>query len=159
MVNTENFVKRLEIILDYYNLNASAFADKIGVQRSSLSHLLSGRNKPSLDFILKIIEVFPDVDLYWILNGKGTFPKSENKIETFITTPTPTFNNQIVENKIEKQADLFSEELPSKKNTIFENSKENFSNTHISSTQKNSSEIDRIVIFYRNGTFKTYSPE
>ncbi|MEY2923436.1 MAG: hypothetical protein RL108_2062, partial [Bacteroidota bacterium] len=34
-----------------------------------------GRNKPSLDFILKILEVFPEVDLYWILNGKGTFPK------------------------------------------------------------------------------------
>jgi predicted transcriptional regulator len=42
MVNTEDFIKRLEIILDYYSLNASGFADKIGVQRSSLSHLLSG---------------------------------------------------------------------------------------------------------------------
>jgi antitoxin component HigA of HigAB toxin-antitoxin module len=60
--------------LDYYGLNASAFADKIGVQRSSLSHLLSGRNKPSLDFI-KILDVFPDVDLYWMINGKGSFPK------------------------------------------------------------------------------------
>jgi plasmid maintenance system antidote protein VapI len=78
MVNTEEFIKRLEIILDYYGLNASAFADKIGVQRSSLSHL-SGRNKPSLDFILKIVDVFPDVDLYWILNGKGVFLKIAKK--------------------------------------------------------------------------------
>ena len=77
MVNIDDFIKRLEIILDYYNLSASAFADKINVQRSSLSHLLSGRNKPSLDFIIKVIEVFPEVDLYWILNGKGNFPKSE----------------------------------------------------------------------------------
>ena len=82
MVNTDDFIKRLEILLDYYSISASVFADKIGVQRSSLSHLLSGRNKPSLDFILKIIEVFPDIDLYWILNGKGTFPKSDDKIET-----------------------------------------------------------------------------
>ena len=80
MVNTEEFIKRLEIILDYYSLNASAFADKIGVQRSSLSHLLSGRNKPSLDFILKIMDVFPDVDLYWILNGKGSFPKNNETV-------------------------------------------------------------------------------
>jgi plasmid maintenance system antidote protein VapI len=65
MVNTEDFIKGSKL-LDYYGLNASAFADKIGVQRSSLSHLLSGRNKPSLDFILKILDVFPDVDLYWI---------------------------------------------------------------------------------------------
>src|SRR6478735_1859901 len=76
MVNTDDFIKRLEIILEYYSLNASSFADKIGVQRSSMSHLLSGRNKPSLDFILKIINFFPDVDLYWILNGSGIFPKN-----------------------------------------------------------------------------------
>ena len=77
MVNTEDLTKRLEIILEYYSLNASSFADKIGVQRSSLSHLLSGRNKPSLDFTLKVIERFPEVELLWLLNGKGSFPKGE----------------------------------------------------------------------------------
>ena len=50
------------------------FADKIGVQRSSISHILSGRNKPSLDFILKVTNEFTDVDIYWLLNGKGSFP-------------------------------------------------------------------------------------
>lgn len=159
MVNIEDFIKRLEIILDYYSLNASSFADKIGVQRSSLSHLLSGRNKPSLDFILKILDVFPDVDLYWILNGKGTFPKSELKSETIIAAPTPIINNQIPESKIEKTADLFSEELPNQKNQVEEKLSTNFLNTQNSALQKNSSEIDRIVIFYKNGTFKTYSPE
>jgi transcriptional regulator with XRE-family HTH domain len=159
MVNIEDFIKRLEIILDYYSLNASSFADKIGVQRSSLSHLLSGRNKPSLDFILKILDVFPDVDLYWILNGKGTFPKSELKSETIIAAPTPIINNQIAPTKIEKTADLFSEELPNQKNPVEEKLEANFLNTQNSALQKNSSEIDRIVIFYKNGTFKTYSPE
>lgn len=159
MVNTEDFIKRLEIILDYYSLNASSFADKIGVQRSSLSHLLSGRNKPSLDFILKILDVFPDVDLYWILNGKGTFPKSELKSDPIIAAPTPIINNQMATNQIEKTADLFSEELPNKKNPIEEKLATNFLNTQNSGLQKNNSEIDRIVIFYTNGTFKTYSPE
>jgi len=50
MVNTDDFIKRLEKILDYYSLSASTFADQIGVQRSSLSHLLSGRNKPQFRF-------------------------------------------------------------------------------------------------------------
>ena len=159
MVNTEDFIKRLEIILDYYSLNASSFADKIGVQRSSLSHLLSGRNKPSLDFILKILDVFPDVDLYWILNGKGTFPKSELKSDTIVKASTPIPNSQIAETKIEKTADLFSEELPTKKNQVEEKLETHFLNTQNSSLQKNSSEIDRIVIFYKNGTFSTYSPE
>jgi len=159
MVNIEDFIKRLEIILDYYSLNASAFADKIGVQRSSLSHLLSGRNKPSLDFILKILDVFPDVDMYWILNGKGTFPKSELRSEAIIATPAPTINDQIVETRMEKTADLFSEEVPIKKNLIDEKLATNFLNTQNSEMQKNNPDIERIVIFYKNGTFRTYSPE
>ena len=156
MVNTESFIKRLEIILDYYSLNASSFADKISVQRSSLSHLLSGRNKPSLDFILKIIEVFPEVDLYWILNGKGNFPKSSVENEIINQAPTPISNNQIVETKIEKQVDLFS---ANSKNEVEENPKKIFMDSQKFETTKNFSEIDRIVVFYKNGTFKTYSPE
>ena len=57
--------------MDYYNESASSFAEKIGVQRSSISHILSGRNKPSLDFVLKVLSSFPEVELYWLLNGKG----------------------------------------------------------------------------------------
>jgi transcriptional regulator with XRE-family HTH domain len=158
MVNIDDFIKRLEIILDYYGLNASSFADKIGVQRSSLSHLLSGRNKPSLDFILKILDVFPDVDLYWILNGKGTFPKNTAQIDTKENVfeevvkqniPTPLNNEIIPEN-------LFSEiknvnpinALETKKMESQNIAKESFS-----------SEIDKIVIFYKNGTFKSYVPD
>jgi transcriptional regulator with XRE-family HTH domain len=159
MVNTDDFIKRLEIILDYNSLNASSFADKIGVQRSSLSHLLSGRNKPSLDFILKIIEIFPDVDLYWILNGKGTFPKSENRIDSNSTTPTPIVNNKTVETEVEKPADLFSEKMVEHKNLVDEKFAHTFTNTPNSASQNIEAEIDRIVIFYKNGTFKTYSPE
>lgn len=159
MVNTEDFIKRLEIILDYYSLNASSFADKIGVQRSSLSHLLSGRNKPSLDFILKISAIFPDVDLYWILNGKGTFPKSESNSEPKITPPTPIFATPIAATQIETPPDLFSEKISNSKNRIEENFLNNSANTPISSNPKKGGEIDRIVIFYKNGTFTTYSPE
>ncbi len=159
MVNTDDFIKRLEIILDYNGLNASSFADKIGVQRSSLSHLLSGRNKPSLDFILKITAIFPDVDLYWILNGKGTFPKSEIKNDPIIPTPTPTstLNSKIVETEIEKPADLFSEKMAEPENCLEEKYSNTIANTTNSASNKN--EIDRIVIFYKNGTFRTYSPE
>ena len=147
MVNIDDFIKRLEIILDYYSLSASAFADKVGVQRSSLSHLLSGRNKPSLDFILKITQKFPEVDLYWILNGKGNFPKDENTNQPII----PVFKDQFQETKREKQElDLFSDENTIEKNPVFENATINFSNTGNMSTPKNDSEIERIVIFYKN---------
>ena len=74
MVNSKEFANRLQEILDFYDLSASAFARRIGVQPSGISHLLSGRNKPSLDFVLRVIETFPEVELYWLLNGKGSFP-------------------------------------------------------------------------------------
>ena len=116
MVNIDDFIKRLEIMLDYYSLSASAFADKVGVQRSSLSHLLSGRNKPSLDLILKIVENFPEVDLYWILNGKGNFPKSESNHGIFPAPAPLTEKNTASETKTENQPDLFSDDLmPEKK--------------------------------------------
>jgi transcriptional regulator with XRE-family HTH domain len=153
MVNIDDFIKRLEIILDYYNLTASSFADKINVQRSSLSHLLSGRNKPSLDFIIKVIDVFPEVDLYWILNGKGVFPKSEN---TSIPLEASEKRNQsipLIESS-SPEPDLFS--TVTNANTpiyIEKNSVESIK------TENNSSEeIERIVVFFKNGTFKNYKP-
>ena len=145
MVNIEDFIKRLEIILDYYSLTASSFADKIGVQRSSMSHLLSGRNKPSLDFILKLSEEFPEVTLEWILNGKGTFPKDD-----FIPVPTPTLDEK--KNDTEINEDLFSK-IHEEKTTAVEPQKNNPIND-ISKIENH--EIERIVIFFKNGTFRNY---
>lgn len=91
MVNSEEFVHRLEKILSFYNLSASSFADKIGVQRSSISHLLTGRNKPSLEFVMKVVKSYPEVNLYWLLNGKGVFP---TKRDTTTPLPLPTMPGQ-----------------------------------------------------------------
>ena len=87
MVNTEDFIKRLEIILDYYSLNASSFADKIGVQRSNISHILSGRSKPSFDFLEKIINHFPRVNATWLITGntKESEPVNNEMHETLKT--------------------------------------------------------------------------
>ena len=152
MVNIDDFIKRLEIILDYYNLSASAFADKISVQRSSLSHLLSGRNKPSLDFIIKVIEVFPEVDLYWILNGKGTFPKSEaiNLLNEVKTAPAEV---PLVQTKLDSP-DLFSATATIKNDNEIQPTEIN----HPSPAAVSSNNIVRIVIFYKDGTFKNYNP-
>lgn len=161
MINSDDFVKRLESIFDYYGLTASSFADKINVQRSSISHLLSGRNKPSLDFILKVMESFPEVELLWLLNGKGNFPKGENLHQEKIP-PTPI--QKIESNQEINSPDLFSENPVSNestKNSVFETDSKNFSNMEVLQQSKNISinhaEIERIVIFYKDGSFKTYS--
>lgn len=133
MQDTKDFVQKLEKILDYFQLSASAFADKIGVQRSSLSHLLSGRNKPSLEFVIKITEAFPEVDLYWFLLNKGSFPKSNS-----------TENH------------LISEEIaPIKK----EESRKPEANKPEKTIFPDQEDVEKIVVFYKNGTFKAYLPK
>lgn len=147
MVNIDDFVKRLEIVLDYYGLNASAFADKIGVQRSSMSHLLSGRNKPSLDFVMKILEVFPEIDLYWILIGRGKFPK--NNIEANLEVQPPIQQEQDSDKNLFSNIEKTEEEKPeTKKSEVSKNA--NF--------DLEDGDIEKIVLFYKNGTFKAYSP-
>lgn len=132
MQDANDFVVKLEKILAYFQLSASAFADKIGVQRSSLSHLLSGRNKPSLEFAVKLAETFPEVDLYWFLMGKGTFPKS---------------NSLAPITSLEKNSSKQDE-----KNSNIE-PKSNFV------PPSNSENIDKIIVFYTNGTFTTHHPK
>ena len=65
-----NIAKRLEKFIEIKKLSKSAFANKIGIQRSTLAHFFSGRNKPSSDFFLKIKETYPDLDLNWLISGK-----------------------------------------------------------------------------------------
>lgn len=64
-------VNRIQKLIDKQKLTATQFANEIGVQRSAVSHLLSGRNKPSLDFVLKIKNRFPEINLEWLLLGSG----------------------------------------------------------------------------------------
>jgi transcriptional regulator with XRE-family HTH domain len=79
----EYFAEKLKKIISKEGLSASKFAEKIGVQRSSVSHILSGRNKPSLDFVLKIYKSIENIDLEWLLSEN-----TEN--ESISNTPLPT---------------------------------------------------------------------
>lgn len=67
---------RISLLIKAKNLTAAQFADEIGVQKSSISHILSGRNNASLDFIQKILLCYPDVSMEWILFGKGPIFRS-----------------------------------------------------------------------------------
>jgi len=128
MINNSEFADRLKIIMEFYQLTASSFADRISVQRSSISHLLSGRNKPSLDFVLKVIKEFDDVELYWLLNGKGKFPVKASP------TVVSADSNQMAQPK-EEVVQKYLEP---------------------SYSSDNAKTIERIVIFYADGSFKEY---
>ncbi len=140
MVNSEEFSKRLHVILDYYDISAAVFADAIQVGRSSISHILSGRNKPSLDFVLKIVQTYPEVEMYWLLNGKGTFPKSE-------TIDAPSSKKEDPATLL-KNDDIAETNKSISRAVIPENSPMGNS----TSTKK----IKRVVLFYEDGTFEAF---
>lgn len=71
-------IDRISLLIKAKNLSAAQFADEIGVQRSSISHLMSGRNKPSLDLIQKTLQRFPEVSSEWLLFGKGEMVRELN---------------------------------------------------------------------------------
>ncbi len=119
--------------MEYHDLSAASFADKIEVGRSSISHLLSGRNKPSLDFVMKIVNAFPEVELYWLLNGKGTFPKKSMQQQKEESAVTP---------QQDEVKDLFSTSSPLPSN-------EQMATSY-------SKKIKRIFILYTDGTFDAY---
>lgn len=64
--------ERILLLMKSLGLNPTQFADEIGVQRSSISHIISGRNNPSLDIVTKILNKFPDIDSNWLVIGKGS---------------------------------------------------------------------------------------
>ncbi|WP_103068458.1 helix-turn-helix domain-containing protein [Aquimarina sediminis] len=155
MVNNKDFGKRIQKIMDYYAVSASSFADYMGVGRSSISHILSGRNKPSLDFVMKITEAYTDVDLQWLLYGKGTFPRSKNPIveeKTSVITSSD-FSIPTSTPPLSSEEDLFSQPtLEKEKSEQIISPVEKIESVDSS----NDNTIDRIVIFYTDGTFTSY---
>lgn len=69
---------RIAELIENEGLSPSRFADIIEVQRSNISHILAGRNKPSLDFLQKIMQHFPSISGDWLLAGIGSMYKSSN---------------------------------------------------------------------------------
>ncbi len=123
-------VSRFKMILEELQLTPSEFADRIGVQRSSISHVLSGRNKPGLDFLEKILNTFPEIDAAWLITGK----KGQN-----------------LYNKEDKTGDL-------KKNHEPKNSPDlNLANKK-PPLPADEEAVDHIILVYKNNTYRILRP-
>jgi transcriptional regulator with XRE-family HTH domain len=128
----QGIASRLQVIFEREGISASIFADRIGVQRSAISHILSGRNKPGFDLLQKIIAKFPTINTEWLITGLGDpYKQPVKQIQTTLFDP-PT---------VQKQS---AEVTPV--------------NTMPSQPEGNRT-IERIVIFYSDKTFETYNPQ
>ena len=123
--------------MEFYGLSATAFAEELEFNRSTISHLLSGRNKPSLDFVVKILQRFPEVSMSWLIFGKGNFPSTSEIIDEQISTTKMDNIKAVIENPSLEKA--FEMEIPQ---AISENTP--------------NKKVKKIVILYSDGSFNIY---
>ena len=133
MLNIDFFISRLNEIMVNNNLNSASFAEQIGVQRSSVSHVMSKRNKPSLDFILKIMNSFEDVTLDWFLFDNYLKPSPSSKSDS-------KFINSKIDSDLKKTPDVLN-------------------NKQSPMEIKTNSDVVQIIQIYKDGSFLTFSPK
>jgi transcriptional regulator with XRE-family HTH domain len=83
-------VEKLRKIMKHEGINSSKLAEMLGIQASGISHIMSGRNKPSLDFIQKLLNRFPQINSDWLLRDKG--PMYQNEVKTKSSPATSTLS-------------------------------------------------------------------
>lgn len=144
--------KRLQQFLSAENITQSQFADRIGVTKASVSHILSGRNKPGFDFIENMAACYPNLNLDWLIGGKGRMYKGT---EPAVATP------QVPENRQSPAYDqdsglLFDSHEPDLFPKETEVSENKGVTTPVSPAEPkdNPPRITKILVFYDNGTFK-----
>ncbi|SEH73923.1 Bacteriophage CI repressor helix-turn-helix domain-containing protein [Paenimyroides aquimaris] len=146
------FSSQLQKIMHHFSLTTTELADKITVPKATISHLISERNKPSLEFIMKLHTHFPTLNLEWLIYGKEPFLITEN----FVQKNEPEEKPVAVLNE---KTDL--ETTPEMEDEIEshpENIEQNTSKKEENILSFQSKEIDCIVIFYNDGSFKQYKP-
>lgn len=137
---------RILKFLGQEGLSATKFADEIGVQRSSVSHILSGRNNPSFEFIQKILSRYKNINAEWLMLGNGNMFKKAEQMNLFAQPtpkPAPTVTNPV--NLFQQAAEKLSPGEADKKETPLPE-------PEISPARK----IDKILIFYSDKTFDEF---
>ncbi|MBP7507813.1 MAG: helix-turn-helix transcriptional regulator [Prolixibacteraceae bacterium] len=145
---------RIIKFIESEHITAAEFADRIGVQRSSVSHVLSGRNNPGFSFIQKILESFPSINPRWLIIGEGEIYNSNMK-NTVIESSSKNLFSDIKKNSEPKEINtVFSKEKPEIKedHLIKHETVENVIKT--GSTRR----IVKVLIFYDDHTFEDFQP-
>jgi len=141
--------ERLIEFLKAENKSSAQFAEEIGVQPSGISHILSGRNNPSLDFVLKMLEKYQFLSTDWLLFGKGSMYK-DSKMQTLFDEDI-ALNNNIETKPPVNELYKSVEDIPLLRQ---DESIESFTPP----TEKGKSKVKKIVWFYDNNSFEEYFP-
>lgn len=149
---------RLLAFLDYEKLSPARFADAIAVQRSSISHILSGRNKPSFDFIQKTLEAFPYLNADWFLTGNGPMLKEKDELQNDLFSGLPERQAGRDSNNIGITTSSGEQVVKANEQQFAGDEAEPLIKTFDSPVNPGK-KLERIVVFYSDKTFLEYLPE
>ncbi len=163
-------------------INSTRLAEMLGIQASGISHIMSGRNKPSFDFLVKLLQRFPQINPDWLLIDKGPMYRDEIKKSASLAAAAPAGQTTVEASQAfsapqtQQDAGLFSEPSRTDPSTIahpaapvsvLERDDEDIIPSNAAPGQVPrpakgflpSSSIERIVVFYKDKTFSEYQPE
>ena len=159
-----NLSEKIELLIKRKQLSASQFADKLGIPRSSISHILSGRNKPSLDIVQKILRVFPEISAEDLLFEDRSLGASliSNVAKEPSPVASPSLFDAVLPTPSESPKNISTEQ------TIVQSNLRRPKETAVSTAQEVSTApvvpprlektIERVLIFYSDGTFSESRP-
>ena len=170
-------IDRIKQVMDYSGLTPAQFATEIGINRSGLTHLFSGRNQPSLDLIKKILVAFPQIKTEWLMMGMGSMLKNGEQsvsVNNPIEEPKePDLFSQIVLDKIptvpsisnSSQSDPDNDKVVKNDKNIKNNISQRESNKPILDpmidkifNSREDKKVKKIVLLYSDHTFDVYQP-
>lgn len=149
----ETLQDRILILLKELGLNYSQFADQIGVQRSSISHVLSGRNKPSFEFLQKLFQAYPQINADWLIIGRKPMflvsdePDGANSSGNSYIQPDSA-DRSAMDFGLDDQKKIVQSEDP----PLYDKKSEDIT---ISGSPEG---IETILILFRDGSFREYNP-
>lgn len=161
--------ERIIKIMEEREMSPSVFADKLNIGRAVLSHILTGRNKASIDVVMRILETFDDVNSDWLLFGKGEMHKKDSTpINDTLSTPSESTNKEYPSNLFdelnkskEEESKVYTEDktapidtLISEDNIVYDTKP--IQNTVVKTVAK---DISKIIIYYSDNTFQAFNPD
>lgn len=151
----KSFSERISLVLKHYNLQPKDLAEKCGVQRSAISHLINGRNRPSVTFLSSLSDHYPELDTRWLLHGKGNMFTNVTDVlpndgDTDVNTSASVVKESLNPVTSVPQSPKRPQEIVPK-NALSEH--------RVKTDYSKEKEIQRIIVFYNDGTFDAYNPQ
>ena len=165
---------RLKKFMEYKGISPSELADSIGVQRSNVTHVIKGRNKPSYQFMEKFFQVYPEINAKWFISGEGNMIEGTSKsmeeasksrsLFDSLTEPAVNINDPVI-NKVNTEK---KSEPQSMKDSSSSAQKDIFSAPPLTDKKESENElydpffgsekpIERLIVFFKDQTFKVYN--